>query len=119
MLVLRSRNQKESDKPPPEVLKKFLRYEEMAAYTHEPSRAILAASAKNQPALDLNGGIFTKAFLAGYKAERITQRMALSRLISCLLIFNTRYLPRLLCTLINRRLDSGSFPPLEPGNFFL
>lgn len=49
------------------TLRKFLRYEEIAAYTKDPARAILAAGTKGQPALDVNGGIFTKAFLAGIK----------------------------------------------------
>jgi uncharacterized caspase-like protein len=53
--------------PNPDRLKEFLKYEELVDYTGTPSRAVLAAGDKNQAALDINGGIFTKAFLEGIK----------------------------------------------------
>jgi hypothetical protein len=54
-----------SSNPSGDSLQKFLRYEELATYTRDSTRAILAAGTKGQPALDVNGGIFTKAFIAG------------------------------------------------------
>ena len=53
--------------PNPDRLKEFLKYEELVDYTGRPSRVVLAAGDKNQAALDINGGIFTKAFLEGIK----------------------------------------------------
>jgi hypothetical protein len=56
---------KQSDLPDKDTLSKFLRYEQMVAFTSKPSRAILTAGTKEQPAMDINGGVFTKAFISG------------------------------------------------------
>jgi uncharacterized caspase-like protein len=58
-----------SNTPGQTDLQKFLQYEQIAAYTSKPTRAILAAGAKGEPALDINGGIFTKAFISGLQGE--------------------------------------------------
>lgn len=51
--------------PSAQELAVFHRYKEMKLLTEEKMRAVLAAGRAGDEALDLNGGIFTKAFLAG------------------------------------------------------
>jgi photosystem II stability/assembly factor-like uncharacterized protein len=51
--------------PVPTDVAKFLRYEQLAEFTKDKARDIMTAGDKSQPALDVNGGIFTQAFLEG------------------------------------------------------
>jgi len=53
----------------PQRVTKFLRYEELSKYTNAYTRAILAAGQAGEPALDKNGGIFTKAFMEALQGK--------------------------------------------------
>ena len=55
--------------PNREEMDRFKKLATIRARTNEPGRTILTAGTDEQPAIDVNGGIFTKALIKGLKGE--------------------------------------------------